>query len=920
MSIRNLDAIFRARSVALIGASTRPRSVGKVIADNLLAGGFPGPVMPVNPKYSSISGVLAYADIASLPVVPDLAVVCTPPATVPGLVAELGRRGVKGAVVITAGFKELGSAEGRALEQSILEAARPHLLRVIGPNCLGVISTSLRLNASFAHVQPAKGGVAFVTQSGAMATTVLDWATSRGIGFSHVVSLGDMTDVDFGDMLDYLALDPDTTSILLYVEAITAARKFMSAARAAARLKPVIAIKAGRHDAAARAAASHTGALAGIDAVYSAAFRRAGMLRVNDLDEVFDAVETLAARSDVKGDRLAILTNGGGVGVLATDALLDQGGQLASLSAATIARLDADLPPTWSHANPVDIIGDAPPERYAAALAAVLAAPEADAVLVLNCPTAIASGVEAARAVIKTAGDAKGRVLTSWLGSDAAAESRRLFSAAGIPTYDTPDKAIRGFMHLVRYRRNQDSLIEAPPSIPSDFAYDEMAARRIVADAVASGQSWLNENQVNRLLVSYGIPVARSAVAATPDEAEEVARRMGVPVALKIFSRQITHKSDVGGVVLDLAPGDVGSAAVAMARTVAAKAPHARIGGFVVQEMIRRSGAEELILGMSTESQFGPFILFGHGGKAVEVIDDKAIALPPLNVNLARDLISRTRVYRQLKGYRDRPPADLQALALVLVKLSQLVTDLDEVVELDINPLLADAQGVIALDARVRVAGQTEHSMPERAQPERAQPERAQPERASPNGALPERNRRGQRLAIRPYPKTLEREENLPMLGKALLRPVRPEDEGRFLEFFERLSREDVRLRFFAALRSLPRAQLVRLTQIDYDREMAFVLERGEIMGAARIVADPDNLRAEFAVTVRSDLKGKGIGTLLLRRLLDYAWERGIAEVYGDVLAENTLMIALCRDLGFALSSLPGAAEIVRAVHKRPAG
>lgn len=892
MSIRNLDAIFRPKSVALIGASRQPKSVGDVIAHNLLAGGFNGPIMPVNPKYDSVAGVMAYPDVAALPTVPDLAVICTPPATVPGLVGELGARGVKGAVIITAGFKELGSAEGRALEQAVLDAARPHLLRIVGPNCVGVASTFVGLNATFAHLQPAKGNIAFVTQSGAMATTVLDWAMARGIGFSHLVSLGDMTDVDFGDMLDYLATDPNTTAILLYIEAVTAARKFMSAARAAARLKPVIAIKAGRHSAAARAAASHTGAMAGADGVYGAAFRRAGMLRVRDLDEVFDAVQTLAAPPEIRGDRLAILTNGGGVGVLATDALIDAGGHLAELSPQTIARLNAGLPPTWSHANPVDIIGDAPGSRYAAALEALLDAPEVDAVLVLNCPTAIASGVEAAEAVLEVTKRRRGAVLTSWLGSEAAEAARRIFGKARIPTYETPDKAIRGFSHLVRYRRNQEMLMQAPPSMPAEFTPDDTAARRIVASAAAAGRVWLDEREVRDLLTCYRIPTVPSAIAATPEEAAAAAQRLGGRSVLKIFSPDITHKSDVGGVALDLATAeDVRAAAEAMLRRVAEKAPRARISGFVVQPMVRRPRAHELILGLAVDATFGPFLLFGHGGTAVEVIDDKALALPPLNLNLAHEMIGRTRVFRQLQGYRDRPPAALDAIALTLVQLSQLVSDLDEVIEIDINPLLADAEGVLALDARVRVAAV-------------------------------ERGKRGQRLAIRPYPKELERVYAVPGSEEVLCRPVRPEDERSFLRLFARLTPEDVRLRFFAPLRELPQRQLARLTQIDYDREMAFVLEvrngpeAGEILGVARLAADPDNQRAEFAVTVRSDLKGRGIGTHLMERLLAYAKERGIGEVFGDILAENAAMIALCRDLGFTLKPLAETAEILRATRR----
>ncbi len=896
MSIRNLDAIFRPKSVALIGASPRPHSVGLVTALNLLAGGFDGPIMPVNPKHRAVAGVLTYPNVASLPVVPDLAVICTPPSTVPGLVAELGARGVRGAVVITAGFKELGSAEGRALEQAMLEAARPHLLRIVGPNCLGIISAPAKLNASFAHVGMRPGNVAFVAQSGAMVITVLDWATGRGIGFSHLVSLGDMTDVDFGDMLDYLANDPETTAILLYIEAVTNARKFMSAARAAARLKPVIAIKAGRHAAAARAASSHTGAMAGVDAVYDAAFQRAGILRVLSLDEVFDAVQTLAAPPDIKGDALAILTNGGGVGVLATDTLIDLGGRLAELSPETVRKLDGVLPPTWSHNNPVDIVGDAGGRRYADSLSALLEAPEVDGVLVLNCPTAVASNVEAARAVIDTASGKRRALLTSWLGSGAAVEARRLFASAGIPSYETPDEAIQGFMHLVRYRRGQEMLMEVPAS-SAEFSADVGRARKIVADAAAAGTVWLDENAVRQLLDCYGIPTVRSAVVTTPAAAAAKAAEFGGRIVLKIFSPDITHKSDVGGVALDLeGEAEVRQAAEAMLARVAKAAPKARLAGFVVQEMIRRPGAYELIVGLAVDRQFGPFLLFGHGGTAVEVIGDRALALPPLNLPLARELMSRTRVFRQLRGYRDRPPAALDDIAATLVRLSQLVADLDEVVELDINPLLADPAGVVALDARVRIE------------------------------KLPAGARRGHRLAISPYPKELERTESVTGIGRLRLRPVRPEDAAAFVRLFEKMSAEDVRRRFFAPLRSLPTRQLARLTQIDYDREMAFVLERpdggteADVLAVARLAADPDNYRAEFAVTVRSDLKGRGLGHLMMTRLLDYARQRGISEIFGDILEENTMMIALCRELGFTLTPLPESAEIVHATLDLRAG
>jgi acetyltransferase len=893
MSIRNLDAIFRPKAVALIGASPRPQSVGLVTALNLHAGGFEGPIMPVNPRHRAVAGVLAYPDVASLPVVPDLAIICTPPATVPGLVAELGARGVKGAIVITAGFRELGSAEGRALEQAVLDAARPHLMRIIGPNCVGVISTPIGLNASFAHIQAKKGNVAFVTQSGAMVTTVLDWASGRGIGFSHLVSLGDMTDVDFGDMLDYLANDPDTHAILLYIEAVTSARKFMSAARAASRVKPVIAIKAGRHAAAARAASSHTGALAGVDAVYDAAFRRAGILRVITLDEVFDAVETLATAPSITGDRLAILTNGGGAGVLATDALMDREGQLAELTPETKKKLDAVLPPTWSHNNPVDIIGDAGGRRYSDALSVLLEAPEVDAVLVLNCPVAVASGIEAAQAVIGGVVDRHRPVLTSWLGSGAAVEARRLFSAAHIPTYETPDEAIQGFMHLVQHRRRQEMLMQVPPSVAAEFAPDVATARKIVSAAIAAGRVWLEEPEVRQLLSCYRIPTPRSTVAETPEAAARWAEAVGARVALKIFSPDITHKSDVGGVMLDLEGGAaVRSAAEAMRARVTKAAPKARLKGFVVQEMIRRPHAHELILGMAVDAQFGPFLLFGRGGTAVEVVNDKTLALPPLNLPLARGVMERTRVFAELKGYRDQPAAALNDIALTLVQLSQLVSDLDEVIELDINPLLADAQGVIALDARVRV-------------------ERLRP------GAKP-----GDRLAIPAYPKALERVESLPTIGKVIVRPVRPEDGTALASYFERMTPEDVRMRFFAPIRSLTTRQLARFTQIDYDREMAFVMESTaqttppDLLGIARLAADPDNRHAEFAISVRSDLKAKGIGRMIMARLIEYARQRGIGEMFGDILEENTTMLDFCRKMGFSLAVVPESAAIVRATLK----
>jgi acetyltransferase len=888
MTIRNLDSLLKPKSVALVGASKTPSSVGAVLARNLFKAGFDGPVMPVNPKHQAIEGVLTYPDIASLPVAPDLVIVSTPPESVPGIVADAGKRGARAAVVISAGFGEGADAHGAALKQAVLDAARPQLLRVVGPNCLGVIVPGLGLNASFAHIAPRPGNLAFVTQSGAIVTSIIDWAEPRGIGFSHLVSLGDMSDVDFGDMLDYLANDPATHAILLYIETVTDARKFMSAGRAAARMKPVIVVKGGRRPEGARAAASHTGALAGSDAVYDAAFRRAGMLRVHRLDELFDAAETLAMAVPPAGDRLAILTNGGGIGVLATDALIEAGGRLATLSPATIESLDAVLPPTWSHGNPVDIIGDAPGGRYRAALEALLEDKGIDGLFVLNCPVAIASGVEAAEAVVETVGNRRRpTVLTSWVGDRTAVQARQVFVDHRIPTYETPEQGVRSFMRMADYRRNQDMLMETPPSVPEDFTPDTDRARGVVAEAVAAGRDWLTEPEAKDVLAAYGVPVVATRTAATPEEAALLASEIGGPVALKILSHDITHKTDVGGVILELlGPAAVREAAAAMQQRIGKQRPEAVLEGFSVQPMYHRPGALELIIGVASDAQFGPTILFGQGGTAVELIDDEALGLPPLNMHLARDVMSRTRVWRLMQGFRGRPAANLGTVALTLVKVSQLVVNVGDIVEVDINPLLADEYGVIALDARMKVV-------------------------ASDRPAT-------SRLAIRPYPKELEERIELADGRELLLRPVVPEDEPSLQAGFAKLTPEEVRLRFFVPMKTLSHVQAARFTQIDYDREMALILtEPGipgttEIYGVVRINADPDNERAEYAVVVRSDMTGMGLGVLLMRRIIDYARGRGIGEIFGDVLRENTTMLRMCDFLGFRRSASPDEPNIVR--------
>ncbi|HZB93706.1 MAG TPA: bifunctional acetate--CoA ligase family protein/GNAT family N-acetyltransferase [Stellaceae bacterium] len=888
MSVRNLRKLFRPRSVALIGATLRSGAAGAVALRNLRRGGFKGDLFLVDPHDPALDGLPCHADVASLPAAPDLAVIVTPPETLPGLVAELGERGTKAAVVLSPGFAEL-DAEGRRLERAALAAAAPWLLRLLGPNGVGLMVPGIGLDASVSPIAPLSGDLAFVSQSGAVIAAVLDWAAPRRIGFSHVIALGGMADVDFGDTLDYLAADPDTRAILLYVEAVTDARKFMSAARAAARSKPVLAVKAGRFAEGARAARSHAGAPIGSFEVYDAAFRRAGMLRVDSMTELFEAVETLALTRTQHGDRLAILTNGGGPGVLAADALLAQGGRLATLSPATIARLDEVLPRRWSRGNPVDLIGDAQGARYAAALSVLLEDQEVDAILVLNAPTALARPSEAARAVIDTWAAAPssslfGRnLLTAWLGERVATSARRRLAEARIATYETPDAAVRGFMHRVRHRRNQELLMETPAARPDPFEPDVAAVRAAIEPALAAGPAWLAAEDVVAVLGAYGIPLPASRFAAGPAEAAAAASEIGFPVALKIRSPDIARKSEIGGVVLNLGtPERVRDEAAAMLARIGAAEPAARLEGFHLQAMVQRRGARELIVGLIDDALFGPAVMFGEGGVAVELLRDTTLELPPLNDALARAQMARTRVFRLLQGYRGEPAADLAAIAHVLIRVAQLATDHPEIRELDINPLLAHAEGVVAVDARIQVAPP-----------------------ARPGAA---------RLAISPYPRELESGAELG--GTALLlRPVRPEDETSLQDLAQHMNPEDLRLRFFTPMKGLSHALAARLSQIDYDREMALVARRAEdgaTLGVARFAADPDNRRAEFAIALRSDWKGRGLGHLLMTRIIDIARRRGIGEIFGDALRENEPMLKLARSLGFALAAHPEDSELVR--------
>ncbi len=887
MSIRHLDPLFDPRSVAVIGASDRPGSVGATVWRNLRSSSFEGPCWAVNPARDTVGGEPAFASVAALPAAPELAVVCTPPAAVPGVIAALGEKGTRAAIVLTAGFS-------RSQRQAMLDAARSHLLRILGPNCLGLIAPHAGLNASFAHTMVPAGHLAFVSQSGALVTAMLDWAQGRGIGFSHCVSLGESGDVDFGDLLDWLANDARTRAILLYIESITAPRKFMSAMRAAARVKPVLVVKAGRSPQGAAAASSHTGALAASDLVFDAAIRRAGALRVDTLQALFDGAETLAHFREAlpatpEAERLTLVTNGGGAGVMAADAAAAAGLTLAPLSPATREALNAVLPANWSHDNPVDIIGDAPAPRYVATLEALLADPAAGTLLFMHAPTAIVPAPAIAEALLPLLERHPGRVLAGWLGEAAVRGAREAFQSRGIPCYATPEAAVQAFAQLVSYRHNQDELTQCPPvgvaggtAVPLDKA----AVAACIDTALAEGREWLTEPEAKALLAAAGVPVVGTRVVpADPTAAAEAAVALGLPAVIKILSPDITHKSDVGGVALNLESAEaVHQAATTMLARVARLQPAAAISGFTVQPMVRRPRAQELIVGASVDPLFGPVILFGQGGTAVEVLADRALALPPLNRPLAAALVRRTRVTKLLAGWRDVPPADTAAVERTLVAVSELLAAEPRMAELDINPLLADADGVIALDARVRVSA------------------------AAPGGAA--------RFAIRPYPAELVQPQS--WQGQTLtVRPIRPEDEAQHRAFLERLSPEDLRLRIFYSRRTLPRSELARLVQIDYEREMAFVAVvptadgREETLGAARAACDPDNDTAEFGVIVRSDLKGRGLGLRLMQALIDHLQQRGTRRLVGTVLAENTGMLALCRRLGFAIGAAEDGAHAV---------
>ncbi len=878
-----LDPIFLPRSVAVVGATEREGSVGRTVLWNLISHPFGGTVYPVNPKRHQVLGIRAYERLSALPEPVDLAIIAIPAAGVPAVIQECVEAGVRGAIVLSAGFKEIGP-EGLELEKAIQEAARGKL-RLIGPNCLGIQNPHTGLNATFAAQMARPGNVGFISQSGALCTSILDWSLRENVGFSAFISLGSMLDVGWGDLIDYLGQDPHTHSIVLYMESVGDARSFLSAAREVALSKPIIVIKAGRTQAAAQAAASHTGSLTGSDAVLDAAFRRCGVLRVDHIEDLFDMAEVLAKQPRPQGPHLSILTNAGGPGVLATDALIRAGGSLAQLSPSTLEQLNPILPPHWSHGNPIDVLGDAGPERFAQALEIVLRDPASQGCLVILTPQAMTDPTATAAKVVETWRRSGSRqpILASWMGGDLVDAGEQILNQAGIPTYRYPDQAARVFSYLWRFSDNLKALYETP-TLPPATAVERERVQPILSQARRRGRTLLTEVESKEILAAYGIPVVPTRVAESPEAAVEAAEQMGYPVVLKLYSHTLTHKTEVGGVQLNLPDAEAVRRAYRQIQTnVAEKAGSQHFQGVTVQPMIRTDGYE-LILGSSEDPQFGPVLLFGSGGQLVEVFQDRAIGLPPLNTTLARRLMENTLIYKALRGVRGRRAVDLEALEQLLVRFSQLVAEQREIKEIDINPLLASGEGLVALDARVILRSEQEPPVP---------------------------------LAIRPYPS----QYTWPFRDGITIRPIRPEDEPLVIKFHRHVSDYSIYLRYFHPIKYSARIaheRLIRICFNDYDREIALVAERQapepHILGIGRLSKRhglPEE--AEFALLVADPYQRQGIGTELLTRLIQVARYEGIRRLVGEVLSENEGMRRLCRRLGFQLLPSPEDPGLLRA-------
>ena len=881
MAIHSLENIFNPQRIALIGVTANPRSVGGKVLSNLVGSGFRGVVYPVNPDFEAVMGIPCFPALDRLPRRVDVGVICAPAVQVPALVRACGESGIPGVVIVSAGFRETG-ADGLALEREIqAQARRFGDMRILGPNCLGVIVPGRQLNMSFAGAMPKSGHIAFISQSGALCAAVLDWAMEENIGFSCVASIGNALDVDFGDLIDYLGEDEKTRSIIMYVESIGQARKFMTAARAFARGKPIVAYKAGRFPESAQVAASHTGALAAEDAIYDAAFQRAGLARVLDIGEIFDCAELIGRQKIPLGPRLAVVTNAGGPGVMAADALIAASGVLAPLAPETLARLDEVLPPCWSGGNPVDVLGDARSKRLAKAVEIVLQDPGADAVLVIVTPQAMTNPTAMAQAIAGLKDLAAKPILAAWLGGSSMGDGRRLLAEAGIASYRTPEQAVRAFMTLVAYARNLASLYETPMDIPLTFAPDRQKLHADFKRLSGGEKRVLSESDSKSLLEAYGIPTALPQTAASAEAAATLAAKTGFPVVLKVLSPDITHKSDVGGVVLDLgSEAEVRRAFAAIMERARAALPAARLQGVTVQPMVRAADGVELILGIKKDPVFGTVILAGMGGTNAELFADRSLGFPPLNERLARRMLESLRIWPLLNGYRGRPAVALDRLLEVLIRLSYFASDYPEIAELDINPLLVTPERVIALDARLVV-----------------------------EGPLPaEGFRPYAHLALRPYPEEYVRPARLPDGTELTLRPIRPEDEPLWMEMLAGCSRESIYARFRHFFQWQSHQAAIRYCFTDYDREIAMVAElsrdgRRELLGVGRLVADPDHESVEYAVLVGDRWQNKGLGSVLTECCLEIAGHWGLKRVVAQTGSDNARMLALFQRLGFVTSA-----------------
>ncbi len=866
-----LDYFFKPGAIAVIGASPREGSIGCTLLTNLKKDGFPGPIYPINPKHEEILGLKAYPSIAAVGSPVDLALIAVPIREVPAVMRECGEAGVKGAIIISAGGKEVGE-EGARIEEEIRSEAQRSGIRYLGPNCMGILSPINNLNASFAAHSAEPGSLALLSQSGAICSAILDLAAGEKIGFSHFVSVGSMADLDFADMIDYLGNDPHARSIIIYMENMTRHHKFMSAARSVSRVKPIIVIKSGRSEAAAKAAASHTGSLAGRDDAYNAAFRRAGIIRVDTISQLFSCAQALGKMQRPTGNKLAIVTNAGGPGVMAVDAFSKWRLEPATLSPETLQKLDAFLPPFWSRGNPIDILGDAPPDRYVRAVHVCLEAPELSGLIVILTPQAMTDPTGVAKALAAGIEKRSKPFMAVWMGARDVEAGIRILNEAGIPTFATPEDAVDTFMHMYSYSSNLELLQETPPSLPHEIQVNTKQARTFIGECLKRGEKVLTEIESKAILSAYGIPVNRTVAASSPQAAAEAAKAIGFPVVVKIYSPDITHKSDVDGVRLNLrSEQEVAAAFEEITSRVRSVNPEARISGVTVQSQVKKFDIE-LIVGSKRDPQFGPLILFGMGGVLTEVLKDSAVDLPPLNLLLARRLMERTHVYRLLKGYRNIPAANVDLAAEFLIRISQLVTDFPEIVELDLNPVVISDGCPVAIDARIVVEAS---------------------EVAAPR-----------HLIISPYPNQYESDWMLEDGTPVLIRPMKPEDESLVADLLDNCSERTIYFRYFSAVKSWPHEALIRFTQNDYDREIgiaAIGLPPGPtvMMGVGRLVMIPERDAAEFAVIVADPWQGKGLGPKLMERVIEIAKGNGVRTLSGDVLAENHPMLGLVKKMGF---------------------